>query len=72
MAATARSEFFFQVERPVDAVGSVVAEDVVRAGHDAGGATGAQARSNDLVIEVGPFQLPPLGCLTWFGYGHAA
>ncbi len=72
MAATARPEFFFQVEGPVDAVGGVVAEHVVRARHDAGGAPGAQAGSDDLVVKVGPFQLPTLGCLTWFGYGHAA
>jgi hypothetical protein len=71
VTATSRPEFFFQVERPVDAVGSVIAEHVVRAGHDAGGAPGAQARSDYLVVEIRPFQLPPLG-LTWFGYGHAA
>ena len=72
VAAAARAELLLQMEGPIDAVGGVVAEHVVRARNDAGGAPGAQAGSHDLVVKFGPLQLPALGCLTWFGYGHAA
>src|SRR5205823_15035725 len=57
VAAAARAELVLEVERPVDVLGVLVAEDVVRAGDDAAGAAGAQAAGHDLVEQVLPVQL---------------
>src|SRR5581483_8770140 len=55
--APARAELLLEVERLVDVLGVLVAEDVMRAGHDAAGTARAQPAGHDLLVQVLPVQL---------------
>ena len=67
--AVARPQLVLEVERDVLALLVLVADDVVRARHDASGAAGAQPGGDDLLVELLPLRRPAGRLRSGFGDG---